>query len=298
MKKAMSITHPSEVAVADRVMFRHRNREYVGYIHKKGRQYAYVICDDSSECKVPYPLLSKIPGAPKQTVQSRSEKIRLQFHVNDHVEFGHKRQMHSGIITRLNPKRAHVVCDDNQEFQVPYEMLTLLHSAQEPSGNGSFRDQQALHKITQHAQNLLHHHGLRQWSFQFDYGTRRAGSCQYDKCVVTMSYDYAKQASEEELQDTLLHEIAHALVGKAHNHDDVWRAKVVEIGGSGNRCHNRRFTPPRYIMKCVNNCWVVTAERRRRGVVCKHCHSEIIYLTYTDERWNQEQAARSIQKPK
>jgi predicted SprT family Zn-dependent metalloprotease len=285
------------VAVADRVAFRHRNCDYYGYVQKKGRKYAYIVCDDNSECKVPYALLSKIAGAPKRHVQSRSEKLRLQFHVNDRVEFTFKRQTYAGIITRLNPKRAHVVSDHNQEFQVPYEILTLIQPAQEQLSHSVLRDEHTLREIAARAQELLHQHRLKQWSFQFDYGTRRAGSCQYDKHIITMSYDYAKQASDEEIQDTLLHEIAHALVGKKHNHDRVWRAKALEIGCSGNRCHDRQFTPPRYIMKCANGCWVATAERRRRNLVCKRCHAKIQYLTYTTDRWQQEQASHSPQSP-
>ncbi len=60
---------------------------------------------------------------------------------------------------------------------------------------------------------------------------------------------------DEEVKDTILHEIAHALVGKAHHHDDVWRAKALEIGCSGRRCHDLQFTPPRYLVTCERGCW-------------------------------------------
>ena len=285
MKQAIQVTHPSEVMVSDRVTFARHNRDYFGYVAKKGRKYAYVVCDDSSECKVPYPLLSKIPGAQKQQVRMQVEKLRLQYHVNDRVEFVFKRRKRLGIITRLNPRRAHVVCENDQEFQVPYEILTIKSS--DHSSSGIRRNERALEAIARRAQRLLTRHRLAQWSFQFDHGTRRAGSCQYDKCVISMSYDYAKHASDEDVQDTILHEIAHALVGKKHNHDAVWRAKALEIGCSGNRCHDVQFTPPRYIMKCERGCWVATVERRRRNVVCKQCGGKIFYTTYTDERWKQ-----------
>ena len=34
----------------------------------------------------------------------------------------------------------------------------------------------------------------------------------------------------EESQDVILHEIAHALVGRGHGHNEEWRNKCIEIG--------------------------------------------------------------------
>lgn len=41
---------------------------------------------------------------------------------------------------------------------------------------------------------------------------------------------------EAEVRDTILHEIAHALVGPEHQHDEVWRRTAVRIGSTGTRC--------------------------------------------------------------
>ena len=40
------------------------------------------------------------------------------------------------------------------------------------------------------------------------------------------------------VENTILHEIAHALVGRGHGHDYVWRSKALEIGCDGERCHS------------------------------------------------------------
>jgi hypothetical protein len=40
----------------------------------------------------------------------------------------------------------------------------------------------------------------------------------------------------EEIVDTILHEIAHALVGPRHGHDTVWKAKCTDIGARPERC--------------------------------------------------------------
>jgi predicted SprT family Zn-dependent metalloprotease len=115
--------------------------------------------------------------------------------------------------------------------------------------------------------------------------------------VISLSYEFTKHVSDEEIRDTILHEIAHALVGKAHNHDEVWRAKALEMGCTGRRCHDVQFSPPRYIVQCDQGCWVATAERRQRGIICKRCQGRIVYVTYTEERWRQSQEHRQMELP-
>jgi predicted SprT family Zn-dependent metalloprotease len=130
---------------------------------------------------------------------------------------------------------------------------------------------------------------LTQWDFQFDNASRRAGCCNFQKKTISLSYEYARFASDEHVEDALLHEISHAIVGKKHNHDAVWRAKALELGCSGERCHDLQFTPPRYIVTCENYCWIATAERRQRNRVCATCRGKLVYSSYTEERWEREQ---------
>jgi predicted SprT family Zn-dependent metalloprotease len=260
MHKKLRNQNTAQVVVSDRVKFQHRDREYFGYVCKKGRKVATVLCDDHREFDVPYGMIAKIPGARQQPVQSHADTLRLQFHVNDRVRFDFKGRALHGTIARLNPKRAHVVCEDEKELQVPYTLLTLISTRDDPHRSAINRDEAALHAIAERAREWMAQHALRHWSFQFDHGTRRAGCCHYATQVISLSYEYAKHDSEQGIRDTLLHEIAHALVGKNHHHDAVWRAKAVEIGCSGKRLHDVQFTPPKYIVRCRNDCWVATAE--------------------------------------
>jgi predicted SprT family Zn-dependent metalloprotease len=296
MKKELPITHPVQIGVSDYVKFFNRNREYFGYVCKKGRKYAYIVCNDTSEFRVPYQRLYKICGAVKRQVLSHTDKLRIKFHVNDKVSFNFNDQALCGVITRLNPKRAHILGENEKEYQVPYALLTLLSSDLAMNATRKNRNEMELAAVAQLAQELLFRYQLDDWSFQFDYGTKRAGCCRYDNHVISLAYDFAKHASDAEIKDAILHEIAHALVGKEHHHDAVWKAKAVEIGCSGDRCHDFRFTPPRYIVKCENNCWVATAERRRRGRVCGQCHGKLIYTTYTEKRWFREREHVSAEK--
>ena len=53
-------------------------------------------------------------------------------------------------------------------------------------------------------------------------------------------------ACDEEVKNTLLHEIAHALVGPGHRHNRVWRQKAREIGCDAKVTHNLNFSEARY----------------------------------------------------
>jgi predicted SprT family Zn-dependent metalloprotease len=142
-----------------------------------------------------------------------------------------------------------------------------------------------LQAIAARASAWLVAHQLAGWSFQFDHATKRAGCCHYQTRVISLAYAYARAAADEAIDDTLLHEIAHALVGKAHGHDQVWQAQAIALSCTGQRCHDIQFTPPRYIVMCDQGCWVATAERRQRGAVCRTCQSPVRYTTYTEARW-------------
>lgn len=290
MKISVQPTSAVRIMVADCVSFSHHGQKHIGYVHKKGRTSATVVCDDRREFRVPYPLLRKVHGSESKHVQSQSETLRAQFQVNAQVEFEFKQRRIEGRILRLNPKRAHILGVDEREYQVPYEFLTRLAVSPEQPDSRPPQPETTLNVIAEQARSLLTRHHLAQWSFQFDHGSRRAGCCHYTTQVISMSVEFARHASAQDIQETLLHEIAHALVGKFHNHDAVWQAKAREIGSTGRRCHNLQFTPPRYIVTCERRCWVATVERRGRGLICKHCHSPLVYFTYTADAWEREQA--------
>lgn len=90
--------------------------------------------------------------------------------------------------------------------------------------------------------HLLEKHGLlrRGWSFSWDNARTRAGCCKHGPQLITLSRHYVARnwtTNPDEVVDTILHEIAHALT-PGHHHDDVWKAKCVEIGANPVRCYD------------------------------------------------------------
>lgn len=205
---------------------------------------------------------------------SEADKLRARFTENDSVSFG-VRPPREGIIVRINRSTATVRCQDGpQEYRVPFSRLRQLTPATETCAEAR------LTAASRMAQDLMETHRLRRWTFRFDHSIRRAGCCSYSRKVISISSHLARNTGAEEIRDTLLHEIAHALVGPKHHHDAVWKAKALEIGGTGQRCHQLTFSTPRYRVTCENNCWSRTAERRNPRLICRSCGGKLIYTAY------------------
>ena len=77
-------------------------------------------------------------------------------------------------------------------------------------------------------------HGLSDWNFKIDKAKRRLGSCQYHSKTITLSVHLLKLPQEEIIQ-TLLHEIAHALVGPRAGHGPRWKKQALAIGCNAQR---------------------------------------------------------------
>lgn len=80
------------------------------------------------------------------------------------------------------------------------------------------------------------------WRLKIDKATNRFGLCCYSGRFISISRALALANSEERVRKTVVHEIAHALVGPGYGHGEVWRAKDRELGGDGARCWSERDT--------------------------------------------------------
>lgn len=100
--------------------------------------------------------------------------------------------------------------------------------------------------------NLLATYGLSpDWVVTFDRAKVRAGLTNFETKTITLSENMIGTVSDHELRNILLHEIAHALVGPLHGHDDVWRAKALEIGCDGCTYHTLGpFVEPLWTLDC------------------------------------------------
>jgi predicted SprT family Zn-dependent metalloprotease len=122
---------------------------------------------------------------------------------------------------------------------------------------------------------MMAHYGLSEWRLRLDHARRRAGQCDYTNKIISLSRHYVRYAEENHIRDTLLHEIAHALVGPFHGHDAVWRKKAREIGCTATRCHTLTFSHAKWKMRCPNGCFEAERHRRSQNLVCAICRARV-----------------------
>ena len=76
------------------------------------------------------------------------------------------------------------------------------------------------------------------WTFVWDNrAVRRYGQCRYHKREIGVTKKLALINTIEESKDVVLHEIAHALTGRGHGHDHVWKRMCRKVGARPERCY-------------------------------------------------------------
>jgi SprT protein len=124
------------------------------------------------------------------------------------------------------------------------------------------------------AQLWMEHHGLRGWRFGFDRAKSRFGACHWRKRLITLSAVLTEMNDEAEVEDVILHEIAHAIAGHKAGHGPAWKAAAEHIGARPERCYSDSQVcspPPRWIGVCPN-CGKTTRRHRRRNCSCGRCN--------------------------
>ena len=157
---------------------------------------------------------------------TEADLIQAQFDIGDAVTFPAKGGARAvGTIMKLNQRTA-TVRQGPEAWRVPYALLELQ--------NGQRRNGRAhrLLEVARQARKLMDGHGLTDWIFRFSAARRTIGLCKEKEKVIQLGRHHAANDPPEQVTDTILHEIAHALAGTAAGHGPAWRKAALSIGAT------------------------------------------------------------------
>ena len=164
-------------------------------------------------------------GTRRTTMVTPHDEARANYRLGDRVPFPGPDGPMRGEIVKLNPKRARVRCGEAC-WDVPYGLLAVAEG--QAARNGAER----LTCIAGMARRLMDEHGLTGWTLAFVESRSSLGACDFSDRQIRIGRGHALEGNEEEIRDTVLHEIAHAIAGPEAGHGPLWKATARRIGAT------------------------------------------------------------------
>jgi predicted SprT family Zn-dependent metalloprotease len=132
------------------------------------------------------------------------------------------------------------------------------------------------------ARSLLDAHGLNHVPLHWHRKTREFGTCKFTRATIfdnwhvsaiEISRALVSVNSPEQCRDTILHEIAHALVGPKAGHGLTWQCKARELGCSPSPyCnHGVAMIPGKYTASCPCGTAHEFYKLPIHGKICRNC---------------------------
>ncbi len=88
-------------------------------------------------------------------------------------------------------------------------------------------------KAKAYAEEMIQTHLPGQgWRFEWDNAKARFGACHYTLRVISLSAPLTDHVTEEEMRDTVAHEVAHAIAGYTAAHGPLWKATARRLGAT------------------------------------------------------------------
>jgi hypothetical protein len=179
---------------------------------------------------------------------------------------------------------------------------TTMLSAETPDDDYGFTEkhQSAIRLLREH----MNKHGLQNWSARLMKSARVLGNCSPSKKIIRLSIHLIDSGTPEQILNTILHEIAHALC-PGHGHDKTWVDMAKKLGCDGKRCSDIDLNL-KYNFECGQGCYVSYNKKCRKvehymtGTI--HCrkHNVLIYrVIFTDgniTKYAEKSSAKSLEQ--
>lgn len=114
------------------------------------------------------------------------------------------------------------------------------------------------------------------------------GVCKHSVKTLEFSGLLFRHIDTDEAIETILHEIAHAMVGPGHGHDAVWLRQYREIGGKGGRTWSNTEVAKataKHLLQCrSDSCSFETTRNRlttkvRNNNRCPRCYTPDLIIS-------------------
>ena len=125
-------------------------------------------------------------------------------------------------------------------------------------------------------EDLIEDHSLYGWTFVIDHAKNRVGQCRYTSKEIGISLSHLQYGTPEAIEDTITHEIAHAIAGHGEGHGPRWASVHRSLGGSAEKYADRDEGAPTY----------------RYEAVCAHCNK-----TALARRWRVSAKLKDAKHP-
>jgi predicted SprT family Zn-dependent metalloprotease len=125
------------------------------------------------------------------------------------------------------------------------------------------------------------------WSFAFDNAKRRCGATHFRTKTITLSRHFVRLNDEDEVRETILHEVAHVIAGQEgdRGHGDVWKYYARHLGAKPERCATDVAMPEGNIEGvCAPGCAIrhtrhrMPTKRMMNAWRCKSCYETITWV--------------------
>ena len=103
--------------------------------------------------------------------------------------------------------------------------------------NLSQEEAERLKIVEQLARKLMNRYEVSHFKFRFGYGRTYAGNC--TTTTIILSLDIVLNWSLKEIENVILHEIAHAIVPVGSGHRLIWQLKAKELGVNWSRNYQK-----------------------------------------------------------
>lgn len=131
------------------------------------------------------------------------------------------------------------------------------------------------------ARDLVYQHLGQAWSVTTNNSMTTLGICRHNSKSIGLSTHLLDNNGWEVVKQTVVHEIAHALVGYHAHHNSIWRAKCIALGGDGKTCSEASDArmPYPWLAECFfcSKATPLLSKPRTRVLVCRQCRKPVSF---------------------